>query len=260
MSKINILTIFCFFLAGSLGLGALGVNEPGQTKDAPTNPAFISPGRIISLGPVLTEELYLLGAEDKLVGDTTYCINPPAAQNKPKIGSVTEFDLEKVISLKPDLVLATSLSNQDQVEKLKFKDRSLSELSGGERQLVFIACALAQEPRVLLLDEPTNHLDIAHQVHILDLLKRLQKDQGLSVILVLHDLNLASEYCSRLVLLKDGSVFKTGTPHTVLDYQTIETVYNTPVVAQRNPFSAKPYIMIVSEEEKSKKTAPKHIL
>jgi iron complex transport system ATP-binding protein len=138
-------------------------------------------------------------------------------------------------------------------DTFKFKDRFLSELSGGERQLVFIASALAQEPQFLLLDEPTNHLDIAHQVQVLDLLKRLHQERGLSVILVLHDLNLASEYCDRLVLLNAGTVYKTGTPQEVLDYQTIEAVYGTPVIVHPNPFSAKPVILIVSEAEQKKK-------
>lgn len=77
------------------------------------------PQRIISLGPVLTEELYLLGVEDRLVANTIYCENPPDAKKKEKIGTVIEVDLEKIISLKPDLVLATPLSNPKQVEKIK---------------------------------------------------------------------------------------------------------------------------------------------
>jgi len=137
-------------------------------------------------------------------------------------------------------------------DTLKFRDRLIGSLSGGERQLVFIACALAQEPELLLLDEPTSHLDIAHQVEILDLIKRLNKEKGLSVILVLHDLNLASEYCDRLILLKDGGNFRIGKPQEVLTYQVIEEVYNTTVVVKQNPFSFKPYVLIVSEEEKNK--------
>lgn len=134
-------------------------------------------------------------------------------------------------------------------DTLRFKERSLGTLSSGERQLVVIARTLAQEPRLLLLDEPTSHLDIAHQVKILDLLKRLNKN-GLTVIIVLHDLNLASEYCSRLILLHNGSVHKVGPPHEVLTYQIIEEVYKTIVVVKENPVSSKPYIFLVSEEEK----------
>jgi len=75
--------------------------------------------RIISLAPSTTEELYLLGAEDKLVGDTTYCVTPPAARYKEKVGSLTKADLEKIVALKPDLVLATSLTNPKTIQKLR---------------------------------------------------------------------------------------------------------------------------------------------
>lgn len=135
---------------------------------------------------------------------------------------------------------------------LKFKDRSMSEISGGERQLVLIARALAQEPKFLLLDEPTSHLDITHQVRILDLLKKLNRELSLTVIIVLHDLNLASEYCDRVALLSEGAIYKEGLPQDVLDYKTIENVYKTVVVVEKNPVSLKPYILLISEEEKRK--------
>ncbi|MBU2101805.1 MAG: ABC transporter ATP-binding protein [Candidatus Omnitrophica bacterium] len=136
---------------------------------------------------------------------------------------------------------------------LKFKDRLMSEISGGERQLVLIARALAQEPKFLLLDEPTSHLDITHQVRILDLLKKLNKELSLTVIIVLHDLNLASEYCDRIALLSGGAVYKEGLPQDVLDYKTIENVYKTVVVVEKNPVSSKPYVLLVSEEEREKR-------
>lgn len=138
-------------------------------------------------------------------------------------------------------------------DSLKFINRPLSQLSGGERQLVFIARALAQEPRLLLLDEPTAHLDITHQVKILDLIKRLNKETGLTTVVILHDLNLASEYCDRLLLLSDGRIHRIGTPQEVLIYEVIEEVYNTVVVVEKNPISSKPYILMVSEEERRKR-------
>lgn len=138
-------------------------------------------------------------------------------------------------------------------DTLKLKDRLISEISGGERQLVLIARALAQEPRLLLLDEPTTHLDISHQVGILDLIRRLNKGFGLTVIMVLHDLNLAGEYCRRLALINEGRIHKLGTPHEVLTYRIIEEVYKTTVVVRENPISAKPYCFLVSEEEKERR-------
>ncbi|GAG32643.1 unnamed protein product, partial [marine sediment metagenome] len=110
------------------------------------------------------------------------------------------------------------------------RERKICELSGGERQRVILAQGFAQEPRLLLLDEPTAHLDISHQVRILDLLKKLNRNNNLTVIVVLHDLNLASSYCDRLILLKEGAVFRDASPQSVLTYQHIEEVYKTIVV------------------------------
>ncbi len=131
---------------------------------------------------------------------------------------------------------------------LKHKDKLMTELSGGEQQRAAIARALTQEPKLLLLDEPTSHLDITHQVRILDLLHRLNQEMGLTVLMVVHDLNLASEYCDRLVLFNDGKLFTQGTPDEVLTFDTIEQVYRTPVITRTNPYSNKPVIFLVSEK------------
>ena len=130
----------------------------------------------------------------------------------------------------------------------RFKDQFVEETSGGERQLAFIARALCQEPALLLLDEPTTYLDITNQVEIMDLLKRLNHESGLTVIMVLHDLNLASEYCSQLILMNRGRIHSTGTPDEVLTYRIIEEVYKTVVVVEKNPISLRPYVILVSEE------------
>lgn len=133
-------------------------------------------------------------------------------------------------------------------DTLKLKDASLHEISGGERQLVSIARALSQEPQLLILDEPTAHLDITHQVRVLGLIRRLNRELGVTVIMVLHDLNLASEYCDRLVLLNRGKVHLVGRPREVLTYQVIEEVYKTVVIVMENPISHKPYVVLISEE------------
>ncbi len=134
----------------------------------------------------------------------------------------------------------------------RLKDALMSEMSAGEVQLAFIARGLAQEPKVLLLDEPTSHLDITHQVGILDLVRRLNRQEGLTVVIILHDLNLASEYCDTIVLFGDGRVQKCGPPAEVLDYRAIEEVYKTVVIVRENPLSGKPFVLIVPEEVKEK--------
>ncbi len=130
----------------------------------------------------------------------------------------------------------------------RFKDQLMSELSGGEQQLAGIARALTQQPQLLLLDEPTSHLDITHQVHILNVLQQLNQEMGLSVLMVIHDLNLASEYCDWLILINQGRVHTQGAPEEVLTFQNIEDVYQTVVVTQNNPLSGKPAVFLASRK------------
>ena len=149
-----------------------------------------------------------------------------------------------------------SLSERDRktvstvLEKLgigDYDDRKIQELSDGERQRVFLAQAIAQEPRLLVLDEPTSHLDIGHIFKIMDVIRNLNRS-GITVISVLHDLNLASEYCSRLLMLRSGEVFCHGTVEEVLTFQNIEQVYETRVLVYRNPHSGKPYVFGIPED------------
>lgn len=104
--------------------------------------------------------------------------------------------------------------------------RTASSLSGGQQQMMFIAKAIAQEPQLLLLDEPVSALDIRYQLQVLELVRRLADDSGLTVIAALHDLNLASRYCDRLVLLRDGKWIASGPPEEVLTPQTIHRAYD----------------------------------
>ena len=130
---------------------------------------------------------------------------------------------------------------------LHLKDKMMNELSGGEQQMVNMASALAQKPELLLLDEPTSHLDITHQVRFMNLIQRLNEELHLSVIMILHDLSMAAEYCDYLVIMKKGSIYQKGTPDEVLTYENIESVYDTLVVVNTNPVSGKPVVFPVSE-------------
>lgn len=111
----------------------------------------------------------------------------------------------------------------------RFKERNIDELSSGERQRVFIARALAQMPKVLLLDEPTSHLDINHQYDILELVKKLNANVKITVVMISHDINLASKYCKKLVLLKKGRVYTEGTAKKVVTKKIIKDVYGVNV-------------------------------
>ncbi len=114
---------------------------------------------------------------------------------------------------------------------------ALAALSSGERQLAFIARALAQQPRLLFLDEPTSHLDITHQIALLDLMAKLNREKGLTVVMILHDLNLASHYCHRLLLLDKGRLHAEGPPDDVLTPETIRQVYGASVAVLNGPSS-----------------------
>jgi iron complex transport system ATP-binding protein len=134
-------------------------------------------------------------------------------------------------------------------------DRLVTELSGGERQRALIAMCLAQQPRILLLDEPTNHLDLSHQLSILDLVARLNRGSDLAVVAVFHDLNLAAEYCGRLVLLAAGRVAAMGEPAEVLTEEAIARVYGVRVAVQRNALSDRPHIVVSAAAESPDRAA-----
>jgi iron complex transport system ATP-binding protein len=123
-------------------------------------------------------------------------------------------------------------------------ERRISELSGGEIQRVVIARVLAQEPKSILLDEPTANLDISHQVEILNLIKNLCLENNLTVIITLHDLNLASQYCSRLILINHGRIHAQGTPGEVINPENIKEVYGAEECVYTHPVNGLPIVLI----------------
>lgn len=104
--------------------------------------------------------------------------------------------------------------------------RQVAQLSGGERQRAWLAMALAQQPRILLLDEPTTFLDLNHQLEVLDLIRALNEQRGLTVVMVLHDLNQAARYSHRICVLKEGRIYGEGTPSVILTPRTLRDVFS----------------------------------
>lgn len=121
---------------------------------------------------------------------------------------------------------------------LKYK--SLDALSGGQRQRAWIAMAIAQETKLLLLDEPTTYLDLAHQLEVLELLKKLNKEDQRTIVMVIHDLNHASRFADELVAIKAGKLIHQGTPEQVMDKEVLKEVFNIDTAIVTDPRTGKP--------------------
>ena len=139
-----------------------------------------------------------------------------------------------------DVAVAEALVATDTVA---LADRAVDELSGGQRQRVWNAMALAQDTDILLLDEPTTFLDVAHQVEVLDLLTDLNRRRGTTVVMVLHDLNLAARYADQLVAMRDGRLHAVGTPSGILTTAMIEAVFGISAAVITDPTSGKPLML-----------------
>jgi iron complex transport system ATP-binding protein len=139
-----------------------------------------------------------------------------------------------------DLVVAAAL---EATQTADLAERDVDELSGGQRQRVWIAMALAQETDILLLDEPTTFLDIAHQVEVLDLMVDLNRRKGTTIVMVLHDLNLAARYADHLVAVLRGKVHAAGPPHHVLTESMVKDVFGVSCRVMTDPTSGQPMML-----------------
>jgi iron complex transport system ATP-binding protein len=130
-------------------------------------------------------------------------------------------------------------------------DRPITQLSGGERQGVIIARALAQMPEILLLDEPTAFLDIRHQVGIYDILTRLNRERKMTIVAVSHDLNLAAHYCERILVFKQGELKYDGKPDTAITPDIVREVYEADVIVRRDEETGRPFVLPVHPQNGS---------
>jgi iron complex transport system ATP-binding protein len=131
----------------------------------------------------------------------------------------------------------------ERVDAIHLTGRLVGELSGGEQQRILLARALAQQAAILLLDEPTSHLDIQHQMTLMELVHKLAREGALTVLIALHDLNLAARYADRLALLENGELKALGRPAEILTPQTISQVYHWPVQVIQHPFHKTPLVL-----------------
>ncbi|MEC0226677.1 ABC transporter ATP-binding protein [Paenibacillus alba] len=141
-----------------------------------------------------------------------------------------------------------------------FKYRPVDLLSGGQRQRVWIAMALAQETDIIFLDEPTTYLDLAHQLEVLELLQRLNREQGRTIVMVLHDLNQAARFADYLIALKDGEIVKAGNCEEVMQHEVLKEVFQIDAEIGRDPRTNKPmcvtYNLLKGDSTHEKATAP----
>ncbi len=145
-----------------------------------------------------------------------------------------------------------SLVNEvlEKMSLTSLENRELNQLSGGERQRVALAKIMVQEPSLVMLDEPTTYLDIGHQIQLMDQIRMWQKHTKLTVVSVLHDLNLAALYCDQLLLMHKGRIVKKGTPEEVLQAKLIEEVYGTSPIILEHPTANVPQMILQAKESK----------
>ena len=142
-----------------------------------------------------------------------------------------------------DLAIAKQAMQFTEVNQLA--GSTLDRLSGGEQQRVFIARAICQQPDVMLLDEPTASLDLAHQVKVMDLMEKLKREKGITVVMVSHDVNLAAMYGNQILLLKEGEVASIGFPSDVLSFEKLEETYGCKLLVDESPLGGFPRVTLV---------------
>jgi len=147
------------------------------------------------------------------------------------------FEGKKDIKIAKDAIAFTEIEH--------IADRKLNQLSGGERQRAFIARAICQKPQIILLDEPTASLDLAHQIKVMDLMEKLKIEKGITVVMVSHDLNLASMYGDTILLLKKGKIKSIGCPKEVITYDILKKTYNCELYLDTSPMGKFPRITLI---------------
>ena len=228
-------------------VGVIGPNGSGKTTLLKMLYRLLSPQKgeiLFELVPMKKMERADIAKRIAVVAQETHLLFPFSVLEtvlmgrSPYLGHLM-FENEK------DLEIAKKAMERTKI--VPFSERPMDELSGGERKRVFIARALAQEPEVILLDEPTASLDIQHQIDFLDLILMLNRERGLTIIMASHDINIASEFCDRLILLQGGRIYKMGTPEEVVTKKNIETVYGCEVWIDQNPISGMPRISLLKK-------------
>ena len=224
-------------------IGIIGPNGAGKTTLLKTLSHIIRPlgGKVFLKGKdIHLLSSLLLARECAMVGQDLLSLFSFTVEEIVLMGRNPYLGLFKQ-ERKEDVEIVNLALKRTNMSMLK--DRPIDELSAGERQRALIAKALVQQPQLLLLDEPTAHLDIGYQTDILDLIRLLNRDSELTVICVLHDLNLASQYCDKLLLLDKGKIAGFGPPAEILQYDILERTFNARCLVDKDILGGKPIVI-----------------
>lgn len=222
-----------FLIAPGEILGVIGPNSAGKTTLIRLLSRVLEPvaGEILFQGrPLQTLSRWELARQVAVVPQDAPMAFPYTVEQLVLMGRYPHaparfFECPGDLAVARDAMAATGV--------LELASAVLDDLSGGERQRAVIARALAQEPRLLILDEPTAHLDLYYQAEVAGLLRRLNRERELTILLVSHDLNLAAELSDRLLLLAQGRIRAAGAPEQVLEESVLEAVYGCPVSVEK---------------------------
>ena len=235
----TILENVCMELAPSEILGIVGPNGAGKSTLLRCIDRILKPQR----GSILLDGHEIKGMSRTEIARRMGYV----PQTSQRVFPATVFDTV-LMGRRPHLGWR---SNEQDVEKVlevlklleivEFALRDFNEISGGQQQKVLIARALAQEADVLLLDEPTSNLDIRHQLEVMNIIKKLVKEKEISSIMAIHDLNLASRYSDRIIMMNSGKIFSAGNPVSALTPENIEYVYGVEVKVSNH--DGRPYVM-----------------
>ncbi|MCD4742117.1 MAG: ABC transporter ATP-binding protein [Desulfobacteraceae bacterium] len=249
-TNISILQNIDFTVSKGEMVSILGTNGSGKTTLLKTISSIISPakGKILLQG----EEIKNISLKERSTKTAVVMQFQNAAYMTVEeyilLGRLPYFKKFQFFETQKDIDLVHKYL--ELTNTMELKDVPFNEISGGEKQLVSIARALVQEPVLLLLDEPTSHLDISHQAQILNLINQMKEQLGIAVLIVLHDINLASEYSDTLILINKGTrtIQAKGKPEDVITEKLIKKVYNTDVYIKENPISSKPCVFLSKKE------------
>ena len=238
-ASVPILKDICIELAASEMLGVVGPNGAGKSTLLRCIDRILKPQR----GSILLDEREIKKMSMIELAKKLGYIPQSTAQVFP----ATVFDTV-LLGRRPHVGWRSGEKDRKKVLKAlqmlnieKFAMRDINELSGGQQQKVFIARALTQEPDVLLFDEPTSNLDIKHQLEVMEIIKSIVREKEISAIMAIHDLNLASRYADRIIMMNGGEIFSAGDSVSVLTPESIKQVYG--VEAEVNHIHGRPYIV-----------------